>query len=209
MVFFGRELARCFESKYKLDMPEANEEEEVDVKKPFENLDLRGISVFGGKKKAGEGKPAWSELAKQSKTLGWQNIDRLALAESLARAVDATYFRIVSFKAEDLDTEITWHASFLNDRGLWKLEIFNSPRAEVEPEQCRGFFGSASFKKIAKKASWILEESRKLLEDVLNVHLDDGELLEVDEVKLAALMHWLSDKQWMENLRTGKFMEEA
>lgn len=185
-------------------MPEANEEK-VDVKKPFENLDLRGISIFGGR----EGRLAWSELAKQSKTLGWQNIDRLALAKSLARAVDATYFRIVSFKAEDLDTEITWHASFLNDKGLWELEIFDSPRAEVEPEQYRDFFSSASFKKIAKKAGWILEESRKLLEDIIEPKLYIGDLLEVDEVKLAAIMHWLSDKQWMENLRTGKFMEES
>lgn len=207
MDFFGGELALCLESKYRLDMPEADEETK---KQLFENLDLRGISVFGGKKKEEkEGKSSWTELAEQSKTLGWKNIDCLALAESLARAVDASYFRIVSFKAEDLDTEITWHASFLNDKGLWELEIFNSPKAEVEPEQYRDFFSSASFKKIAKKAGWILEESRKLLEDIIEPRLSMGELLEVDEVKLAAVMHWLSDKQWMENLRTGKFMEEA
>ena len=31
-------------------------------------------------------------------------------------------------------------------------------------------------------------------------------ILSVDEVKLAAITHWLNDKQFMENLRSGKFM---
>lgn len=125
----------------------------------------------------------------------------------MARAVDSSYFRIVSFNVEDLDTEITWHASFLNDKGLWELEIFDSPHADVEPEQMADFFGSAEFKKIAKRAGWLLEEASKAVNEVIMPRLESGELLSVDEVKLAAIMHWISDKQFMENLRSGKFME--
>ena len=179
-------------------MPDTEEEQ---TKKPFENLDLKKIQIFGGKKQQ-----SWSQLAEQSKTLSWKNIDKKTLEESLARDVDASYFRVVVFTAEDLDTEITWQASFLNDKGLWELEILNSPRADVEPSEMADFFGSDPFKKIAKQAGWILEEARKLLEDVLAEPLNSAQLLEVDDVKLAAITHWLADKQFMENLRSGKFM---
>ena len=177
-------------------MPENDNSE--DTKKPFDNLDLRGITLFGGR---------WAELATQSKTLGWSGVDKLALEKSLARAVDSSYFRIVSFNVEDLDTEITWHASFLNDKGLWELEIFDSPRADVEPSQMADFFGSDEFKRIAKRAGWLLEEAKQVVKDVIMPKLETGNFLSVDEVKLAAIMHWLSDKQFMENLRSGKFME--
>ena len=177
-------------------MPENDNSE--DTKKPFDNLDLKGITLFGGR---------WIELATQSKTLGWGGVDKLALEKNLARAVDSSYFRIVSFNVEDLDTEITWHASFLNDKGLWELEIFDSPHADVEPEQMADFFGSTEFKKIAKRAGWLLEEASKAVSEVIMPRLEAGELLSVDEVKLAAIMHWISDKQFMENLRSGKFME--
>ena len=186
-------------------MPDDNKEkEEVEVegaeesKKPFESLDLKRISLFGG--------GPWTKLATQSKTLGWDGIDKLALEKNLARSTDACYFRIVSFVVEDLDNEIRWHASFLNDKGLWELEIDGSPDAEVEPEQMADFFGSEEFKKIAKRAGWLLEEARSLVQDVLQEHIDNGQLLAVDEVKLEAIMHWLGDKQFMENLRSGKFM---
>lgn len=176
-------------------MPESDSSE--DKKKSFENLDLREIQIFGGR---------WAELATQSKTLGWNGVDRLALEKSLARSVDSSYFRIVSFNVEDLDTEITWHASFLNDKGLWELEIFDSPRADVEPEQMADFFGSAEFKKIAERAGWLLEEARHLLEDVIEPKLSMGDLLAIDEIKLAAIYSWLKDPNFMNNLRSGKFM---
>lgn len=185
-------------------MPEKEEEEEVIENKPFDNLDLRKITVFGGKKST---EKSWAQLAEQSKTLGWKNIDKASLEESLARAVDACYFRLVSFEAEDLDTDITWHASFLNSKGLWDLEISNSPKADIEPSQMADFFSSDPFKRIAKKAGWILEEAKHLLGDIVSKPLKEGQLLAVDEVKLAAITHWLSDKQLMENLRSGKFME--
>lgn len=171
-------------------------------KKPFDSLDLKRISVFGIRTIA-----SWTELAEQSKTLSWKGVDKRALEESLTRAVDSCYFRLVSFEAVDLDSEISWHASFLNSRGLWELEISNSPRAEVEPSQFTDFFSSEPFKKIAKRAGWILEEAKRLLEEVVSPLIEEGQLLKVDEVKLAAIEHWLSDKQLMENLRTGKFME--
>ena len=193
---------------------QAGEEATEEELKPFSNLDLKQITVFGrgnnfeeveGKK----GEPAgqdWAEIAEQSKTVGWKNIDKEALEKSLAEDAETCYFRLVSFNVTDLDDDTVWHASFLNSKGLWDLEIADSPKADVEPEQMADFFSSEEFLKIAKKAGWILEGARSLLEEVINDPLENGELLDVDEVKLAAIMHWLSDKQVMENLRSGKFM---
>lgn len=198
-------------------MPEEEntEQTEEEALGPFSNLDLKQITVFGrgnnfkdvaGKKTGETAGPDWAELAEQSKTVGWKNIDREALERSLTEDVEACYFRLVSFNVVDLDDDTVWHASFLNSKGLWDLEIANSPKADVEPQQMADFFSSEEFLKIAKKAGWILEGARALLEEVVNEPLENGELLEVDEVKLAAIMHWLSDKQVMENLRSGKFM---
>jgi len=182
----------------------------IEKKKPFDLLDLKSIAVFGSRRVPGS-KLTWIDLAEQGKTFGWSKdgFDRRGLEESLARDVDSSYFRAVSFAAEDLGSEIKWHASFINDKGLWELEIVDSPRAEIEPSQMKDFFSSDLFKKTAKIASAKLETARSLIQEVIQQHLESGELLDVDEVKLAALVHWMSDKQWMENLRTGKFMDFA
>lgn len=197
-------------------MPEENTEQTEEVLGPFSNLDLKQITVFGrgnnfkdvaGKKKTGEtAGPDWAELAEQSKTVGWKNIDREALERSLTEDVEACYFRLVSFNVVDLDDDTVWHASFLNGKGLWDLEIANSPKADVEPQQMADFFSSEEFLKIAKKAGWILEEARHLLEDVIEPQLSTGDLLEVDEIKLAAIYSWIKDPNLMNNLRSGKFM---
>lgn len=172
-------------------------------KNSFESLDLKSITIFGGKK---TDEQTWAQLAEQSKTLGWKSIDQTVFQKSLARAVETCYFRLVSFNAETLDDEMRWHASFLNGKSLWDLELADSPKAPVEPEQMGEFFSSEAFKKIAKRAGWILKSTRDLISEVVVPHLEAGELLEVDEVKLAAIMHWLDDKQLLENLITGKFM---
>lgn len=198
-------------------MPEEENTEQTaeEALGPFSNLDLKQITVFGrgnnfkdvaGKKTGETAGPDWAELAEQSKTVGWKNIDREALERSLTEDVEACYFRLVSFNVVDLDDDTVWHASFLNSKGLWDLEIANSPKADVEPQQMADFFSSEEFLKIAKKAGWILEGARHLLEDVIEPQLSTGDLLAVDEIKLAAIYSWIKDPNLMNNLRSGKFM---
>jgi hypothetical protein len=197
-------------------MPEENTEQtEEEALGPFSNLDLKQITVFGrgnnfkdvaGKKTGETAGPDWAELAEQSKTVGWKKIDKESLERSLTEDVEACYFRLVSFNVVDLDDDTVWHASFLNSKGLWDLEIANSPKADVEPQQMADFFSSEEFLKIAKKAGWILEGARHLLEDVIEPKLSTGDLLEVDEIKLAAIYSWIKDPNLMNNLRSGKFM---
>lgn len=198
-------------------MPEEENTEQTaeEALGPFSNLDLKQITVFGrgnnfkdvvGKKTGETAGPDWAELAEQSKTVGWKKINKEALERSLTEDVEACYFRLVSFNVVDLDDDTVWHASFLNSKGLWDLEIANSPKADVEPQQMADFFGSEEFLKIAKKAGWILEGARHLLEDVIEPQLSTGDLLAVDEIKLAAIYSWIKDPNLMNNLRSGKFM---
>jgi len=52
-------------------------------------------------------------------------------------------------------------------------------------------FKSESFKKTAIRAYEILERAKKMIEDVLDDHIEAGELLEVDETKLSAILNML------------------
>ena len=198
-------------------MPDAEDNELTHDE--FENLDLKSISYFGmtdSKLSKSLDKTAsrnaqvdlhWPVLAKQIETVEWSKIDHEALEKNFAEDVEVFYFRIASFVCTDLDTDISWHASFINAKGLWELEILNSPEAPIEPEQIKKFFSSELFKETAKRVGSEIDNARTLIENALNERLEDGSLLDVDEIKLSALMHWISDTQFMENLRSGKFMD--
>lgn len=196
-------------------MPESEDSKET--REEFENLDLKSISYFGMTssklsrsldKTSSDVKAElhWPTLAKQIETLGLNKIDKRALEKSFAKDVEDSYFRVASFTCTDLDSDISWHASFVNSRGLWDLEILNSPDAVIEPEQMKSFFSSELFKETARRIGSEIDTARDLISNVLSRCLEEGMLLDVDEIKLSALMHWISDTQFMENLRSGKFM---
>lgn len=197
-------------------MPES-EDIQAAEKEEFDNLDLKSISYFGMTSNKlsksldktstdVQAKLHWPTLAKQIDALGLKKVDKRALEKSFAEDVEVSYFRVASFTCTDLDTDITWHASFVNARGLWELEILNSPDAPIEPEQMKKFFSSELFKETARRVGSEIDTARGLISNVLGRYLEEGMLLDVDEIKLSALMHWISDTQFMENLRTGKFM---
>lgn len=197
-------------------MPESKDIQAAE-KEEFDNLDLKSISYFGmtsNKLSKSLDKTStdvqtelhWPTLAKQIDALGLKKVDKRALEKSFAEDVEVSYFRVASFTCTDLDTDITWHASFVNARRLWELEILNSPDALIEPEQMKKFFSSELFKETARRVGSEIDTARGLISNVLDRYLEEGMLLDVDEIKLSALMHWISDTQFMENLRTGKFM---
>ena len=106
----------------------------------------------------------------------------------------------------DAGTNIVWIAKFINDKSLWKLEIKDSPKAEVLDDDKSTFFVSENFVNLVRKCGDILDNAKNKIENVLMNHLENGELLQVDEVKLAAILFWLNDKQFMENFRTCKYI---
>ena len=73
------------------------------------------------------------------------------------------------------------------------MKLTNSKNGEILPEQKKEFFKSETFKKTVARAYEILERAKKQIEDLLDDHIEAGEMLEVDEVRLAAIIDMLED----------------
>lgn len=80
---------------------------------------------------------------------------------------------------------------FDNNKGMWDVCIANSPDAEMPEEQRADFFKSETFKKTAKQAYYYIDEAKKSYQKIVKQHIENGELLDVDVVKLDAILHWI------------------
>ena len=80
---------------------------------------------------------------------------------------------------------------FDNNKGLWDVCIVNSPRAEMTPEQKTDFFTSETFKKTAKQTYYYIDEAKKTYQKIVKKHIEDGEMIDIDIVKLDAILHWI------------------
>lgn len=110
------------------------------------------------------------------------------------------------YKLIDLDTDIKWQLSFICDKSMWELVIEDSPDAEVSLDDKTAFFKSEMFRKIAVKSSDYIERAKKTYSEIVEEHLEKGELLEVDEVKLSRELFCIQNTGTMDNLRSGKYI---
>lgn len=89
------------------------------------------------------------------------------LEQSLKKNIEASYNCLAKASIKDLDTDIEYAVSFLNDKKLWKIEVLGSKEAEVLDEDRDEFFASDLFKKLLKKASAYVENGLKVYEEVV------------------------------------------
>lgn len=181
------------------------EEPQEDTAKPFGSLDLREAYCFGWEKDAKE--KCWYNKSLQAKAVGWKKADVPGIELSLKQNIDACYFYLVSFYFVDLEDETRWHAFFDNSKGLWRLEISDSPKADLDAQQLADFFASDMMKKAASRAYDLIKRAEKEYEETLSYHVENGELLEIDEIKLEAELHFIGDSLLMENLKGCKWVE--
>lgn len=172
-------------------------------KKPFENLDLVEAFCFGWCPR--KSTLCWRNIADQSVTKGWKNSDVRRLDVDLKTNVDACYYFLTIGSFRDLDTGYLWRASFVNSHGLWKLELPESEGAEVLPEDAKAFFSSEYFMKFAKRGGDLIARGVKTYRDVVEPHLKNGELMQVDPIKLEAIVFWCENQHTMDNYRAGKY----
>lgn len=170
----------------------------------FQNLDLREAYCFGWEPKAKD--KCWYNLSVKSRTLGWKSTDVKALEQSLKQNVDACYFYLASFYFTDVDSDVKYFCFFDNSKSLWGLQIQDSPKAEIEAEDVKAFFSSEIVKKAMVRARSLVMRAAEEFNSCLLPHLEDGELLEVDEVKLEAILHTIRQEFSMVNLGTGQYM---
>ena len=114
--------------------------------------------------------------------------------------------KIAKFKLVDIDDSMGYSLWFDNNKALWCIEILDSPKAEMTVEDRGDFFKSDIFKKIAKKTYYRLLNAQQTFEKDVKSHVDNGELLLVDAVKLDAITHFLNLDYFLKNLLNGKYL---
>ena len=169
----------------------------------FEGLDLRQASCFGYECPKAN---SWTNLAKIALDKGWNNIDPKQLEESLLHNVKACYHMIARFKLENVNDDMTYHLWFDNNKGLWNTAIENSPNAELTVEQRADFFKSDMFKRIAKQSYYTIIDAKKTYNDIVKQHIENGDMINVDVVKLDAILHWIDQQYFLDNLLNGKYL---
>lgn len=184
------------------NMPENMTDEEK--ANPFDNLDLNEWYCFGIEHPK---KSSWAYICMKSRTLGWKAIDVKKLENSLRQNVDASYICLASFYLTNLDDDMKYLCFFDNQKCMWGLQVQDSPKAEISIEDKAAFFKSDMFKKIAQRTADIVLRANDEYEQVIDQHLKNGELLEVDEVKLSAILHLIGQTLTISNLRNGKWMK--
>lgn len=101
---------------------------------------------------------------------------------------------------------MAYTAWFDNGASLWGVQIMDSPKAELEAQERADFFKSGLFKKAAQKTYERLGKAKDLYYKVVKRHLDSGELLLVDTVKLNAILSFLDDDHFLENVLERKYL---
>lgn len=184
---------------------EANDDEDKQLMadEPFAGLDLRYARCFGYSQPKENN---WLFIAQQVNDVGWNHIDKIALEDSLTKDVEKSYSKIAQFKLTNVDDEMNYSLSFDNNKSLWDLSITNSPKAEIDIQERADFFKSNMFKKIAKQTYNKLLIAKQTYDEVIKYHLENGELLSVDVVKLDAIISFLKTEHFLDNVLNGKYL---
>lgn len=106
----------------------------------------------------------------------------------------------------NVDDDTSYTLWFDNNKKLWNVAISDSPKADLEVEERANFFKSDMFKKVAKKVYYRLIGAKESYNNIIRRHLEHGELLLVDTVKLQTIMHFLESEHFLDNLLNGKYL---
>lgn len=171
----------------------------------FERLDLKAVSCFGWSRPDKSGETGWSSTARKCVSFGWSDESARKINDGLAADVSRSFGRIASGRFVDLDTQVQYRAYFDNSKGLWFLEIVDSPKADVLDEDLQGFFGSEEFGSFARRCAQLALQAKDVYEKVVKEHLEDGELLGVNEQKLEWILRDLGVGRFVDNLRGCRY----
>ena len=174
----------------------------------FEYLDIipEKVFCFGYDKNPNRD---WVDIAKASIEKGWKHVDVGAIESSLTENVEQSYSYLASFWVSDPATDTKWVVRFNNDDAMWILDLDREQGtdAEVLPEQKEEFFKSETMKKIAKQTADYLIQANKILEEVVMNHIENGELMKVNPIKLERIVFLISNPRGfqIQNLQSCKF----
>lgn len=167
------------------------------------NVDLKNIACFGFTLPR---KDSWYVLLHKVVSEGWKSIDIDTFQKTLNENVLEAYEHIVNILLRDIDTDTEYLARFDNKKKLWKLEIPGSDDDAVSPEDKKAFFKDENFKRTCKRADEILKNALTSCENMIMPEVEKGNFINVDEIKLEAILDMIKDQTFMKNLKLGKYI---
>lgn len=169
----------------------------------MKNIDLHDIACFGFTLPKDL---SWYVLLHTVSTDGWKAIDEVAFEKSFSKNITSSYENMISISFKDLDTDFTYLCGFDNNAKLWKLEMPGSPSDVISNDDYKAFFKSEVFKKICKRADAVLTNALNSCTKYVMPEIKQGKFIEVDTIKLEAILYMLNDSIFRKNLKTGKYM---
>lgn len=106
----------------------------------------------------------------------------------------------------NVDDDMAYTVWFDNNASLWNVQIADSPKAELDAQERADFFKADLFKKTALKTYERLGKAKNLYYKIVNKHINSGEFLLVDTVKLDAVLSFLDDDHFFENILERKYL---
>lgn len=151
----------------------------------------------------------WKHLAEKSISAGWKNIDVDKLQKSLAANVLSSYKKLCEFKIVDLESDFEYTIWFDNDQKQWNLDYSNlKSKADIPPiEDRKAIFTCEMVKRICRRAYEKIIDGYKSLDELVLSHIESGELLDVDEIKLDRIVDLINDSSAMTNFKMIKFVK--
>lgn len=119
--------------------------------------------------------------------------------------MQGSYNHIVNVQARDIDTDTDFLAAFDNVKRLWTLEIPGSEAGAVSPADKAAFFKSEPFKQVCRRAGEVLQRAYDSCQKLIMPEVSKGNFIDVDEIKLEAILDMLRDPSFMGALKLGKY----
>ena len=165
------------------------------------NIDIKNITCFGFQAPQ---KKSWLTQSRNLSAHGLNNIDKTAFEKSLADNVKFTYENLISISFVDLDTNTNYLVGFENKLKLWHLTIPDTTDEAIDENDKKEFFKSDIFKKICKRSIQIMTQAFDICKNHIMPIVSKGEFINLDEIKLEAILALLDDPTVKSNIKQGK-----
>lgn len=165
------------------------------------NIDIKNIMCFGFSVPR---KDSWFMQLHKVSSNGWKSIDQDKFETNLGINVKNAYDAMVKIEFKDLDTEFDYVVAFNNQLGRWEMSLPGSSEDAVDKADKTAFFKSKEFKKTCIRADEILTTAYKSCFNIIMPEVRKGRFINIDEIKLEAVMHMLDDPKFRKNLKHGK-----
>lgn len=169
-----------------------------------DNLEVLKVSCFGWRAK--DKKDGWWYIGNQLASRQKDEIDVVKLEVSLADDVKTCQDNLMVAEFKDVESDMQYVVKFENARKLWKLEIMDSPDAQIMKEDKKLFFGSEVWKLTCRRAVEIFDRCLTIMTDYITPMLEGGELVKVDEIAYRKIVKCLEDGELMKNVKTHKYI---